>query len=59
MVELIDSDDIELVTVYLGEDVDNASKTTVAKIVEEIVPDADVEVVYGGQPHYDYVVGIE
>lgn len=59
LVELIDSDDIELVTVYLGEDVDNASKTTVAKIVEEIVPDADVEVVYGGQPHYDYVVGIE
>tara|TARA_B100001123_G_scaffold352925_1_gene404705 strand:- start:11291 stop:12922 length:1632 start_codon:yes stop_codon:yes gene_type:complete len=59
LIELMDSDDVELVTVYVGEDVGNTSETNAANIVQDIVPDADVEVVYGGQPHYDYVVGIE
>ena len=55
---LIDEDS-ELVTIYYGHDVDEATAQQVAEDVEERYEDCEVEVHYGGQPLYYYIVSVE
>ncbi|MBQ2745811.1 MAG: DAK2 domain-containing protein [Lachnospiraceae bacterium] len=56
--ELID-DMSELVSVYYGADVTEEDAEAVVAEIEELYPDVDVEVNYGGQPIYYYLVSIE
>ena len=49
----------ELITLYWGDGLEESAAADVASEVENAFPDAEVEVVYGGQPHYDYLVSIE
>jgi dihydroxyacetone kinase-like predicted kinase len=48
-----------VVTIYTGDAVSEKDAEGVADRVRAKVPDAEVEVVKGGQPHYDYLVSIE
>jgi dihydroxyacetone kinase-like predicted kinase len=48
-----------LVTVYYGEDATLDEAETLALRMREAAPGVDVEVVYGGQPHYRYLVSAE
>lgn len=60
--DLIDNlmdDDSELISIYYGNDIEEASAEELAKQIEEAYPDADVELNYGGQPIYYYVVSVE
>lgn len=60
--DLIDNlmdDDSELISIYYGNDVEEASAEELAKQIEEAYPDADVELNYGGQPIYYYIVSVE
>jgi DAK2 domain fusion protein YloV len=49
----------ELVTVYYGDGVDLAGTELLARRIGERVPGVDVEVVHGGQPHYNYLISAE
>ncbi len=56
--ELVDADS-EIVTIYYGKDVTEADAEAVAKAVEGKCNDAEVELVYGGQPIYYYFISVE
>ena len=49
----------EILTVYYGEDVDEAAANEAAETFTGCFPDADVSVVNGGQPVYYYMISIE
>ncbi len=60
--DLIDNlmdDDSELISIYYGNDIEEASAEELAKQIEEAYPDTDVELNYGGQPIYYYIVSVE
>ena len=56
--ELVD-DMSEIISIYYGEEVDEAVANELGEKVGEMFPDCDVEVHYGGQPIYYYVVSVE
>jgi DAK2 domain fusion protein YloV len=49
----------EIVTVYTGEAVTPEQAETTTKSLEEKFSGFDIEVVHGGQPHYDYLIAVE
>lgn len=56
--QLIDEDSA-IVSIYYGEDVEEDAANAVAARIEEKFSDVEVEVHYGGQPIYYYVVSVE
>lgn len=48
-----------LISIYYGQDVTEKTANEFAKTVEEEFEDCDVEVHYGGQPIYYYIVSVE
>lgn len=48
-----------LITLYYGEDVDEEDGEKLLKELEEEYEDLDIELVYGGQPLYYYLVSLE
>ena len=56
--ELVD-DESELISIYYGADVSEEDAEAIAARVNELYPDLDVEVNYGGQPIYYYLISIE
>ncbi|NCA15100.1 MAG: hypothetical protein EBS89_13450 [Proteobacteria bacterium] len=49
----------ELLTVYRGADVSEADGQAFGDSMAEVYPRATVEVVHGGQPHYDFIISVE
>ena len=49
----------ELITLYTGADVSPDAVSAVQDAVQGRYPDAAVEVVAGGQPHYDFILSVE
>jgi len=49
----------EFITIYYGEDVDEAAANEAAQIIIDCFPDAEVSVVSGGQPVYYYMISVE
>ncbi len=49
----------ELMTVYYGRDVAAYQVDALADEARRTYPSLQVEVVYGGQPHYDYIISVE
>ena len=58
-IKKIADEDSALISLYYGDGVSEESALALAKKVEEICPDCDVEVHLGGQPIYYYVVSVE
>lgn len=58
MGQLIDEDSA-IVSVYYGEDIGEDDANAIAAQIEEHFSDVEVEVHYGGQPIYYYVVSVE
>ncbi len=48
-----------LISVYYGEDVEEADANAAAELLGGCFPDAEVSVVRGGQPVYYYMIGVE
>ena len=48
-----------LLTVYVGAEVDAGRRDAAVAVLRTACPDAEVEVVDGGQPHYPFVVAVE
>ena len=53
------SNQAEIVTVYTGEMVNAEQIKETTKILVNKFDTIDIEVVYGGQPHYDYLIAVE
>lgn len=51
--------DPEFVTVYYGEGVEADDAQQVADVLEELCPEAEISLVYGGQPVYYYMISAE
>ena len=56
--QLIDEDSA-ILSIYYGEDMSEDSANEIAEKVEEKYPDVEVEVHFGGQPIYYYVISVE
>ena len=56
--EMIDEDSA-ILSIYYGEEMNEDSANEIAEKVEEDYPDVEVEVHYGGQPIYYYVISVE
>ena len=49
----------EIVTVYFGADTDAVAAEGASTMIRQTYPQLQVEVIRGGQPHYDYIVSVE
>ena len=49
----------EVITVYYGADTKLVEAEQVSAYIREQHPQLQVEVVRGGQPHYNYIISIE
>jgi len=52
-------DDSELISIYYGEDIDEAAAADIEAQVSTLYPKCDVELQFGGQPIYYYIVSVE
>lgn len=59
MIEQLVSEDSEIISIYYGEEVTEEDANALAEAVEEVHPDVDVEVNFGGQPIYYYILSVE
>lgn len=60
--DLIDktiTDDSELITIFYGEDITEEEGSKIIDVLEEKYSDLDIELIYGGQPIYYYLIAIE
>jgi len=56
--DIVDEDS-ELITIYYGEDMDEDGARVIADYIEENHQDIEVEIHYGGQPLYYFIISVE
>ena len=59
MLSKLDLGKIEVITIYYGADTKSAEAEQVAGDIRSRYPQLQIEVVRGGQPHYNYIISIE
>ena len=59
MVKEMMTDELELISIYYGEDVAEDAANALRTKVEEAYPSCDVELQFGGQPIYYYIISAE
>ena len=52
-------EDSELISLYYGEDIKEEEAESMADSIREVCPDCEVEINYGGQPIYYYLISVE
>ena len=52
-------EDSELISLYYGEDIKEDQAEAMAASIREVCPDCEVEINYGGQPIYYYLISVE
>jgi dihydroxyacetone kinase-like predicted kinase len=55
----MEAHEAEIMTLYYGEDISEARAQALAAKIEAQYPDAEIEVIDGGQPHYHYIISAE
>lgn len=53
------SDESEVITVYYGNGITHEEASRVDKQLRKQHPEIQIDVVYGGQPHYQYIASVE
>lgn len=59
MIQALADDGSELISVYYGSDVSEKDAKMLQARIEEAFPSVDIEMQYGGQPIYYYIVSVE
>jgi len=59
MLAKLDLKKTEIITIYYGADTEQAEAEQISTSIREQYPQLQVEVVQGGQPHYNYIISIE
>jgi DAK2 domain fusion protein YloV len=56
--KMVDEDSF-LITVFYGDNVDEKTAQSIKPRIEEVAEDCDIEIIYGGQPLYYYIISVE
>lgn len=56
--KMVDEDSF-LVTLFYGDKVDKKTAESMKQRIEEVAEDCDIEIIYGGQPLYYYIISVE
>ena len=59
MLEKMDTQDCEIVTLYYGDIVSARDAEVLADQIRKVYPSQEIEIVNGGQPHYHYIISVE
>jgi len=59
LLDQMDAEDLEIVTLYYGNHVTAAEAETIGTAIHEKYSNLEVEIVEGGQPHYYYIISAE
>ena len=59
MVDEMLDEESAIICIYYGEEVTEEAATELGAALEETYPDVEVEIQYGGQPIYYYVISVE
>ena len=59
MLNLIGMDDFDLVTLYYGKQINQDDADSLQSEIQAVFPQIEVEIYWGGQPHYHYNISIE
>jgi DAK2 domain fusion protein YloV len=59
VLDRLDLDKAEVITIYYGGDTEAAEAEEISRKIHQEHPQLQVEVVRGGQPHYNYIVSVE
>ena len=59
MLSGVDMDDYEIITLFVGKNVDMEKRVELTEQIEDLYPDCEVIVYEGGQDVYDYLIAIE
>ena len=59
MLDILMDEDAELISIYYGADVAEEDAENLMAAIEELYPDVDIDLQYGGQPIYYYVLAVE
>ncbi len=59
LVRVIIEPEDDIITVFYGEDVERAEASNLVSTLEDLYPELEVELRYGGQPLYYYVFSVE
>lgn len=59
MIQNLADDETELISVYYGSDVSEKDAKMLQARIEDAFPSVDIEMQYGGQPIYYYIVSVE
>jgi DAK2 domain fusion protein YloV len=57
--ETAKASDFELITLFNGKNVSQEDAESMAEFIQEKYPDQIIELQYGGQPHYQFIMSIE
>jgi hypothetical protein len=57
--ETAKASDLELITMFNGKNISQEDAESMAEFIQEKYPDQIVELQYGGQPHYQFIMSIE
>jgi dihydroxyacetone kinase-like predicted kinase len=56
---MLDLDESEVVTIYYGAEAEIAEAEEISADITKNYPNLQVEIIKGGQPHYNYIISIE
>ncbi|MFN3331590.1 MAG: DAK2 domain-containing protein [Caldilinea sp.] len=59
LLEKMGASNAALITIYFGDFVAEAAAQDFAETVRQEYPEQDIELTYGGQPHYHYILSVE
>ena len=59
LLQQMDATEAEVITIFFGDLVDEAAAEALGQSIEAAYPEQAVEVVFGGQPHYHYIISAE
>ena len=59
LLEQMDADQAEVITVYYGDQIDEATAEALSTHIAERYGAQELEVISGGQPHYHYIISTE
>ncbi|WP_322506626.1 DAK2 domain-containing protein [Anaerolinea sp.] len=59
LLEKAQADEYDLITMFYGENISHSEANRIADLVREKYPQQELELKEGGQPHYQFIIGIE
>ncbi len=59
LLEKANAADYELITLFYGEDLASTEANRIVDLIRAAYPSQEIELQYGGQPHYQFVISVE